>query len=330
MRNIEFANEWILYFLLVIPVMIAFYVLKENKRTIPVKIPTLGFFKNVGVPFRLILKHILFGVRILAIAFLIIALARPQSTDSWSETETEGIDITLAMDISGSMRAMDFKPNRLEAAKDVAMEFISGRETDRFAVVVFAAESYTLCPLTTDRKVAINQIKDIDFGLVEDGTAIGSGLATSINRLKDSKARSKVIILLTDGVNNSGTIGPETAAEIANEFGIRVYTIGVGTIGRAPIPVQGPFGQQIREMEVKIDEDILQNIANQTNGKYFRATDKEKLSQIYNEIDQLEKTILNTQNFSKKEEEYLLFLLIGLGLLTVEVLTRYIFLKNIS
>ena len=328
--NIEFANKWVLYFLALLPVLIVFYVLKEKDRNARVNIPTLKFFKTDKLPFRLLLKHFLFALRILTLGILILALARPQSTDSWSETETQGIDIALCMDVSGSMRAMDLTPNRLEAAKDVAIEFINGRETDRIAVVVFSGESFTLCPLTTDRSVAVNQVNSIDFGLIEDGTAIGSGLATGVNRLKESKAESKVIILLTDGINNSGTIGPATAAEIAQDFGIRVYTIGVGTLGRAPYPVQGPFGTQVREVEVKIDEDVLQNIASITGGKYFRATDNQKLRDIYTEIDQMEKTILNTQDFSKKEEEYLPFLLIGLGILLLELLLRYTVFKSLA
>jgi Ca-activated chloride channel homolog len=328
--NIEFANKWVLYFLALLPALVLFYILKEKDRNARVNISTLSFFKSEKLPFRLILKHFLFGLRILAMGILIMALARPQSTDSWSETETQGIDIALCMDVSGSMRAMDFNPNRLEAAKDVAIEFINGRTTDRIAVVVFAGESFTLCPLTSDRSVAVNQVNSIDFGLIEDGTAIGSGLATGVNRLKESKAESKVIILLTDGVNNAGTIGPVTAAEIARDFGIRVYAIGVGTLGRAPYPVQGPFGQQIQQVEVKIDEDVLQNIAEITGGKYFRATDNQKLRDIYSEIDQMEKTILNTQDFSKKEEEYLPFLLVGLGILLLELILRYTALKSLA
>lgn len=330
LSDIEFATKWVLYLMVLLPVLIIFYILKEKDRNARVNISTLSFFNNERIPFLLILKHLLFALRILAIGILILALARPQSTDSWIETETQGIDIALCMDISGSMRAMDFNPNRLEAAKDVAIEFINGRQTDRIAAVVFAGESFTLCPLTSDRSVAVNQVNGIDFGLIEDGTAIGSGLATAVNRLKESKAESKVIILLTDGVNNSGTIGPETAAEIALEFGIRVYTIGVGTIGRAPYPVQGPFGQQIQQVEVQIDEDVLQNIAEITGGKYFRATNNQKLRDIYAEIDQMEKTILNTQDFSKKEEEFLPFLLLGLGILLLELVGRYTVLKSLA
>ncbi len=315
MWNFEFANPRIVYLLAVLPFLILFYVMRNRRRTAGVQISTLDFFRSSGTPFRLVLKHILFAFQVLAIGLLIVALARPQSTERWSETTTEGIDITLCLDVSGSMRAMDFKPNRLEAAKDVAAEFVNGRPNDRFAVVAFSAESFTMCPLTSDRAVVVQQINNLKFGMLEDGTAIGLGLATSVNRLKESKAKSKVIILLTDGVNNSGSIGPVTAAEIAQEYGIRVYTIGVGSEGTAPIPVQTVFGTRIQQMKVDIDEEILNKVADLTNGKYFRATDKESLKEIYGEIDQMEKTILDTQNYSKKQEEYFPFLLSGVIIL---------------
>jgi Ca-activated chloride channel family protein len=265
----------------------------------------------------------LFVFRLIAVGFLIFALARPQSTDRWSESKTEGLDISLCLDLSTSMKAMDFSPNRLEAAKEVAMEFVNSRPSDRFALVAFSAESYTACPLTSDRAIVINQIRELRFGMIEDGTAIGLGLATSVNRLKDSNAKSKVIILLTDGVNNRGTISPVTAAEIAEGFGIRVYTIGVGSRGTASVSVQTPFGQQIQKMPVEIDEDVLTQISELTGAKYFRATDNNKLREIYAEIDQLEKTILDTQDYSSKKEEYFPFLLIGLFLLASELLLKY-------
>ncbi len=329
MWNFEFENPRLLYLLAILPLLILFYVLRQSQRTAGVQISTVEFFRDSGIPFRLILRHILFGLQILALAALIIAFARPQSTENWSETTTEGLDITLCLDVSGSMRAMDFKPNRLEAGKDVASEFVNGRPSDRFAVVAFSAESFTMCPLTSDRAVVVQQIGNLKFGMLEDGTAIGLGLATSVNRLKESKAKSKVIILLTDGVNNSGSIGPLTAAEIAKEYGIRVYTIGVGTQGTAPIPVQTIFGQQIQQMKVEIDEDVLEKVAGMTGGKYFRATDKEKLEEIYNEIDKMEKTILDTQNYSKRQEEYFPFLLAGVLLLITESVVRYTVLKSI-
>jgi Ca-activated chloride channel family protein len=273
---------------------------------------------------RIWLRHVLFILRLFVVALIILVLARPQSSNRWEQVSTEGIDIVMCMDVSGSMRAMDFKPNRLEASKNVGIEFVNARQDDRFGLVVFAGESFTQCPMTTDRAVVVNFLKDIDFGVIEDGTAIGMGLATAVNRIKDSKAISKVIILLTDGVNNRGDVGPVTAAEIAASFGIRVYTIGVGSQGNAPIPVQDVFGRTVtRNMPVEIDEEVLKQIADKTDGAYFRATDNNKLREIYQEIDQLEKTRLDVKHFSKKKEEYFPFLLAAVILLLTEILLRY-------
>jgi Ca-activated chloride channel family protein len=238
------------------------------------------------------------------LSLLIAAMAKPQSSSSWHNQTIEGIDIVIALDISGSMLARDFQPNRLEAAKNVASEFIAGREYDRMGLVIFSAESFTQCPLTTDRAVLMNLFQNIESGMIEDGTAIGLGLANAVSRLKDSEAKSKVIILLTDGENNRGEIAPITAAEIAKTFGIRVYTIGVGSIGTAPYPVQTPFGIQMRDVEVKIDEKTLQTIANLTDGQYFRATSNLKLAEIYKEIDKLEKSKIDNKELSSKTEEY--------------------------
>jgi Ca-activated chloride channel family protein len=235
----------------------------------------------------------------------------------------------IALDISGSMLAQDFKPNRLEASKDVAIEFISGRETDRMGLVVYSGESFTQCPLTTDHAVLINLFNDIESGMIEDGTAIGMGLANAVNRLKDSKAQSKVIILLTDGVNNRGAIAPLTAAEIAKSFGIRVYTIGVGTEGMAPVPVQTPYGTRYQNAKVEIDEETLKQIADATDGSYFRATNNEKLREIYIEIDKLEKTKIDVKEYSKKEEEYMRFGLLATILFLFEILIRYLIFRNI-
>ena len=245
------------------------------------------------------LRHLPYLLKIIASTLLIIAIARPQSSTNWEESTTEGIDIVLAMDISGSMLAQDLKPDRLEASKNVAMDFISKRINDRVALVIFAGESFTQCPLTTDHNVLINLFKDVKSGMIDDGTAIGMGLATAVNRLKDSEAISKVIILLTDGVNNSGMVPPLTAAEIAEKFDIRVYTIGVGTEGFAPYPFQTPFGIQYQEVEVKIDEKTLQDIATLTNGKYFRATNNNSLKEIYKDIDALEKSKIEKKKFKK-------------------------------
>jgi Ca-activated chloride channel family protein len=256
-------------------------------------------------------------------------MARPQSTDNLREVTTEGIDIMVSLDISGSMQAMDFKPNRLEAAKEVAIEFISGRANDKMGLVVFAAESFTQCPLTIDHATLINLIQDVNFGMLTDGTAIGMGLSTAVSRIKDSNAKSKVIILLTDGVNNRGEIHPLTAAELAKTFGIRVYTIGVGSHGTAPVPVNTVFGQQVQQMEVKIDEEMLREIADMTGGKYFRATNKNKLKEIYEEIDQMEKTKIEVKEYTKRSEEFILFALLALAFLLTEIVLRNTVLRNL-
>jgi len=295
-----------------------------------VRMPGLEPFSGTGTTFRHYLRHILFAMRALAIALLIIVVARPQKTSSFQDVSTEGIDIVLTQDISGSMLARDFKPDRLEAAKNIATEFISGRPYDRIGLVVFSGESFTQCPLTTDHAVLINLLREIQSGMIEDGTAIGMGLATAVNRIKDSKAKSKVIILLTDGVNNRGEIAPATAAGIAKTFGIRVYTIGVGTQGTAPYPVQTPYGIQYQDMPVEIDEGILQEIAKNTGGKYFRATDNDKLTQVYKEIDKLEKSKIDVRQFSKKEERYLIPALIAFCMLIFELTARNTIFKNLT
>jgi Ca-activated chloride channel family protein len=265
----------------------------------------------------------------MVIALVIIVLARPQSVNRWQDVSTEGIDVMIALDISSSMLAQDFRPNRLEASKDVAIEFISGRETDRMGLIVYSGESFTQCPLTTDHAVLINLFKDIQSGMIEDGTAIGMGLANAVSRLKDSRSKSKVIILLTDGVNNRGAIAPLTAAEIARTFGIRVYTIGVGTMGMAPAPVQTPYGPRTQQVKVEIDEEVLQQIAETTDGRYFRATDNEKLREIYKEIDALEKSKIDVKEYSKREERYLGFGLAAILVLLAEIFLRYLFFRNI-
>ena len=275
------------------------------------------------------LRHIPFVLRMAAIAVLIVILARPQSTNSWQNSSTEGIDIMLAMDISGSMRAQDLKPDRLEASKDVAASFINGRPNDNIGLVVFAAESFTQCPLTTDHTVLLNLFKDVQPGIIQDGTAIGLGLANAVSRIKDSQAKSKVIILLTDGVNNQGEIAPVTAAEIAKTFGVRVYTIGVGTQGKAPYPFQTAFGIQYMDVDVEIDEPTLKQIAATTGGQYFRATDNASLKEIYSEIDKMEKTKISVQEYSKKQEEYKNWALLLFSLLLVEILLRNTLLRNI-
>ena len=316
--------------MLVIPALIAFYILKQQKANASFRMPGLQQFKGSGNNFRFYLRHVLFALRTIAIGLLIVILARPQSTDSFQNISTEGIDIILALDISGSMLARDFKPDRLEASKNVATEFISGRPYDRMGLVVFSGESFTQCPLTTDHAVLINLLREIQSGMIQDGTAIGMGLATAVNRIKDSEAKSKVIILLTDGVNNMGEIAPATAAGIARSFGIRVYTIGMGTRGMAPYPVRTPFGIQYQNMRVEIDEPVLQQIAAETGGKYFRATDNDKLVQVYAEIDKLEKSKIDVRQFSRKEEEYLVPAIIAFCIIALELLVRYTVMRNLT
>ena len=330
MNGITFAEPLFLYLLVAIPAIVAFYILKQQKVTASLRMPGLQSFAMTGTTFRHYLRHILFAVRIMAITLLIIVVARPQKTDKFQNITTEGIDIVLTQDISGSMLARDFRPDRLEASKNIATEFISGRPYDRIGLVVFSGESFTQCPLTTDHAVLINLLREIQSGMIEDGTAIGMGLATAVNRIKDSKAKSKVIILLTDGVNNRGEIAPATAADIAKTFGIRVYTIGVGTQGMAPYPVNTPYGIQYQDMPVEIDEGILQEIAQKTGGKYFRATDNDKLIQVYKEIDKLEKSKIDVRQFSRKEERYMIPALIAFILLVFEIAVRNTIFKNLT
>ena len=329
MNHIIFANPNLLYLLLLIVPVIVWYVFNHKRTHASIQVSTIkGIGKN-HITYKHILRHVVFALRVITIALIVIAIARPQSTLSWKNEESEGIDIVLALDISSSMLARDFQPDRLEAAKDLAIQFIAGRRNDRIGLVVFSGESFTQCPLTTDQSVIINLFRDIKSGMIEDGTAIGMGLATSVSRLKDSDAKSKVIILLTDGVNNQGAIAPATAAELAQTFGIRVYTIGIGTEGMAPYPVNTPFGVQLRNMPVEIDEETLQEIANNTGGEYFRATDNNKLKQIYEQIDQLEKSKIEVKEFSQKNEEFLTFVLLAAFLLLSDIILRNTLLRQI-
>ena len=330
MSNINFSNPNFFYLLLVLLPMIGWYIWKHKSAQASLQISTLKGFYKAPVSWKVYLRHLPIVLRSLAIIMLIIVLARPQSTNSSRNVITEGIDIVMTMDISGSMRALDFKPNRLEAAKDVATEFISARENDKIGLVIFSGQSFTQCPLTTDQATLINLMTDIKTGMMEeDGTAIGLGLATAINRIKDSKAKSKVIILLTDGVNNRGEVAPLTAAEIAKTFGIRVYTIGVGTKGIAKIPVQTPYGERLVEEEVRIDEDMLKEISKITDGQYFRATNKNGLKEIYEEIDQLEKTKIEVKEYTKRTEEYLLWAILAAVFMLLEVFLKSTVLRNL-
>ncbi len=275
------------------------------------------------------IRHIPFVLRFIAIALTVLAIARPRTSQNLEKVDTEGIDIALAMDVSTSMLARDFKPDRIGAAKDIAVEFIASRPADRMAIVVFAGESYTQAPLTTDRPTLINLLKDVQTGLIDDGTAIGNGLATAVARLKDSDAKSRVVILLTDGVNNCGEIAPATAAEIAKTYGIRVYTIGVGAMGTAPYPVMTAFGVQMQNIEVEIDEPLLRQIAETTGGKYFRATDNTKLMEIYGEINKMEKSRTTVDSFPVYSELFMRFAIGALIALLLELVLNLFVIRRL-
>jgi len=320
--QIEFANPGYLYFLLILPVIGVWYWYRYRKDSANIQVSNTESFESSPGSLKQYLYFSLYALRMISIGLLVIALARPQTTTSRQDVTIEGIDIVMALDVSGSMLAMDLQPDRLEAAKEVASEFIAGRQNDRFGLVIFSGETFTQCPLTTDHRVIINLFKDIKSGMIEDGTAIGDGLATAVNRLKESTAVSKVIILLTDGVNNMGSLDPLSSADIAKIYGVRIYTIGVGTEGMAPYPVQTPFGIQTQNLEVKIDEKLLQQVAAMTDGKYFRATSNRKLREIYSEIDKLEKSKIDVTEFRKKKEEFFPFAFFAFLLITLEVLLR--------
>ena len=325
-----FANPLYLYLLLLLIPAIAWYIWKQKGAQASLQVSATQAFDKLPVTYKSYLRHFRFFLRLLVLICVIVALARPQSSSSWQNSTTEGIDIILALDVSTSMWAQDFKPDRLEAAKDVAAAFINGRRNDNIGLVEFAAEGFTLCPMTTDHVILLNQLKNVQCGVLEDGTAIGVGLATAINRIKDGQAKSKTIILLTDGSNNRGQVSPATAAEIAATYGIRVYTIGVGTRGMAPYPARTPYGTIVtQQVEVDIDENTLKQIAATTGGEYFRATDENALEKVFEEIDKLEKTKMSVKEFSKKEEEYLVWALAAFILLCFEILLRNTVLKNI-
>lgn len=326
----NFASSYLLYLLLVLVPMIAYYVWQTLQGGAAIQISTVEGVAHAPKTMRYYLRHLPFALRILAMASLIVALARPQDAERNSRTNTEGIDIMLAIDVSGSMLARDFKPDRITAAKEVAGSFIADRYGDRIGLVAFAGEAFTQSPLTTDQGTLQTLLARIRSGLIEDGTAIGNGLATAINRLRESEAKSKVIILLTDGVNNRGEIAPQTAAEIAKAQGIRVYTIGVGTRGMAPYPAMDMFGNMtFVQQKVEIDEKMLGSIAELTGGQYFRATDKTKLKAIYDQINQLEKSKVEISEHVTYHELYLHWLLAGLALLALEFLLRNLVLKRL-
>ncbi len=327
---IHLANPGILWLFLIYIPLIAWYVWKHSTAYASLEISTMRPLARMKRPVRQYMLHGLFVLRLLALGCLIVVLARPQTRDAWHSSRTEGTDMVVALDISSSMLARDFKPDRLEAAKKIASRFINGRENDNMGLVVFAGEAFTGVPMTTDRAALVNYVNALNRDMLEDGTAIGDGLATAINRIKEGKAKSKSIILLTDGSNNTGIVAPLTAAEIAHKLGIKVYTIGVGTNGTAPYPQVNMFGRiEYVPTPVVIDEATLKQIADITGGKYYRATGNKVLSEIFDEIDSLEKTELDVRHFSHTEDCYLPWALAALGLFLLELLLRQTWLRTI-
>ena len=317
----RFADPYFLYLLVIIPILVYFHFKKRKPQTATIQYSNLKIVKSIGKSRWMLYRHFLFSLRMLTFAFLIIALARPQSGSKEEEVTTEGIDILLALDISGSMLAEDFKPkNRLEVAKLVAKDFVESRTNDRIGMVVFAGESYTQCPLTMDYGVLLNFIEEVKIGMIADGTAIGMALANAVNRLRDSKAKSKVIILLTDGRNNAGELHPLTAAQVAEAMGVKVYTVGAGSRGTALYPINDPIlGKRYQRMLVEIDEELLKQIALMTGGKYFRAVDRKSLEDVFREIGELEKTKIEVKEFTRYEELFFVYLVIGLILFGTEI-----------
>ena len=324
--DVEFANPLYLHLLWSIPLLLAWYIWQERDPKRLVLFPSFMALPK-GASWRTPMRHIPFALRLLALAFLTIALARPQSFSKEQTSTTEGIDIMLSLDVSSSMLARDFDPDRIEAAKRIGIQFISGRPSDRMGLVIFANEAFTMCPLTLDHASLINQFNAVEMDMLEDGTAIGSGLAMAVNSLLSSDAVSRVVILLTDGVNNSGEIAPYTAAEIAQTYGIRVYVVGIGSMGTAPYPVQTPFGIRYQQVDVQIDEALMQQVAQLTGGEYFRATDNKTLEEIYQKIDSLEKSKISVDEYLHKSEEYLLWGVLALACCALEFLFRSLSLR---
>jgi Ca-activated chloride channel family protein len=319
-NDLEFLYPYVLFFLLLIPLLTFFYFFKLRKKQAAIKISDSKIFLDSKTSLRVKLIHLPFVLKMIALALLILALARPQSFNSGTNVNTEGIDIAIVLDISGSMLAEDFKPNRLEAAKVITDKFIEGRVSDRIGLVIFSRVAFTQCPLTIDYSVLRNLLKEIKSGILEDGTAIGNAITNGVNRLKNSNSKSKVIILLTDGVNNAGEIAPITASEIAKSFGIKIYSIGVGTRGEAPYPVQTPFGIRYQMVPVEIDEPLMKSIAENTGGKYFRATNNKALEEIYKKIDEMEKSEVEITSYRTAAELYSYFMLPGIILFLLDLL----------
>ena len=320
-----------LLWLLVIPLLLVLhYIFVElSERRPHLRVSTSVPWTAGRRSFMSVLRHVPFVLRIFALAMIVVAIARPRSSEEMERVDTEGIDIVLAMDVSTSMLARDLTPDRISASKDIAIEFIAQRPTDRMGIVVFAGESFTQCPLTTDRATLINLMKEVQTDLIEDGTAIGNGLATAVARMKDSDAKSRVVILLTDGVNNRGEISPQMAAEIAKTYGVRVYTIGVGKEGMAPYPVMTPWGVEVQNVKVEIDEALLSEIAESTGGRYFRATDNTKLSEIYSEINKMEKARTTVDSFPVYKELFGTYALLALLALMLELLLNWFVIRRL-
>ncbi len=328
--NTTFANPEFLWALAIIPLLTFWYVRRHKKNTSDVRYSTLLPFAHAKPAMRERLRHLPFILRMIVIGLLIVGFARPRTTSRGENVYTEGIDIVLLFDISGSMLAEDLRPNRIEAARDVMMNFIEGRTSDRIGLVIFSGESFTQCPMTLDYRVLKNQLRTVKQGVIEDGTAIGMAIAQGVNRLKESKTKSKVMILLTDGVNNRGEIDPLTATQIAQTFGIRVYTIGVGTSkGEAPFPVQTPFGIRYQNMPVDVDEKTLTKIAEMTGGQYFRATNNRSLKQIYQDIDEMEKTRIEVRAYRSYTELFYDWVWVGLIALALEILLSNTYLRKL-
>ncbi len=332
LSHIQFANQWVLWLipvLIVLAVLWWYFLWKKNNPSL--ELSSTVSFAGHGMPLKAVLKQLLPVLRVMAVALLLIALARPQTTYDEQKVTTEGIDIVLAIDVSSSMLAKDFSPNRLEASKKEAISFIDGRQHDRMGLVIFSGESFTQCPATIDHTILKNQLSQIKNGLLEDGTAIGMGLATATRRLKETDAKSKVVILMTDGVNNKGLIDPLTACDLAIQYGVRVYTIGIGTNGKAMTPVaMSRDGDFIFDyQDVQIDENLLKDIAKKTGGQYFRATDNKKLKEIYAQIDKLEKTKIEMSAYQRKTEKFHVFVLFAGILLLLEMIARYLLLKSL-
>ncbi len=328
-NDINFAYPYFLYLLFLIPLIIAWYIWKNQEFKTDIRFSDISYFKGYHKTIRQRLRHLPFILRVIVFLLLVLALARPQSLSKAHDVDIEGIDIMISLDISGSMRAEDFQPNRMEAAKRTALEFIEMRPNDRIGMTVFSGQTFTLCPLTTDHELLTELVRSAHIGMIEDGTAIGDGLANAVNRLRESQAVSKVIVLLTDGINNTGMIDPLTAAEIAAMKDIRVYTIGVGSEGEVPYPFETRHGVQYQQVEIPVDEELLEKIAEMTGGEYFWANNPNKLEEVYEEIDQLERTKLDVKEYERKADEYYSFAMLAMIFFVIEAFLRYNVLKTL-